>query len=197
VSLIGQRFGAYHVQALLGVGAMGEVYRAHDTRLGRDVALKVLPPDVTADRDRLARFEREARTLASLNHPHIGAIYGLEDGIGDTGRGIQALVLELVEGETLAERLARAGSAAPSAICRPRRMGRSCTSRGAMTSAMFGSWTSSRSVYAACTLQRSKEKLMACSTLYCGSMPSEMIPDSLSWSISRCTSTGFACPSAT
>ena len=91
MSLIGQRFGAYHVQALLGVGAMGEVYRAHDTRLGRDVALKVLPPDVTADRDRLARFEREARTLASLNHPHIGAIYGLEDGIGDTGRGIQAL----------------------------------------------------------------------------------------------------------
>src|SRR4030095_15233199 len=79
----------------------GEVDRARDTRPGREVALKALPPMFTADRDRLARFEREARVLATLNHPHIGAIYGLEE-----SNGIRALVLELVDGETLAERLA-------------------------------------------------------------------------------------------
>ena len=81
---------------------MGEVYRAHDSRLGRDVALKILPEHFTADPDRLARFEREARMLASLNHPNIAAIYGVED-----TDGVRALVLELVEGETLAERIAR------------------------------------------------------------------------------------------
>ena len=81
---------------------MGEVYRARDTKLGRDVALKVLPPAFTADADRVARFAREARLLASLNHPHIGAIYGFEDG-GD----VPALVLELVEGETLDDRVRR------------------------------------------------------------------------------------------
>ena len=88
--------------ALIGVGGMGEVYRAHDTKLGRDVAIKILPSHFTSDPDRLARFEREARVLASLNHPHIGAIYGLED-----ADGVQALVLELVQGETLADRIAR------------------------------------------------------------------------------------------
>jgi serine/threonine protein kinase len=81
---------------------MGEVYRAHDRRLGCDVAIKVLPRAFTSDPDRLARFEREARVLASLNHPHIAAIHGVED-----GHGHAALVLELVEGETLAERLVR------------------------------------------------------------------------------------------
>ena len=81
---------------------MGEVYRAHDRKLGRDVAFKILPRIFTADPDRLARFEREARVLASLNHPHIGAIYGVED-----GDGVHALVLELVEGETLADRLTK------------------------------------------------------------------------------------------
>ena len=80
---------------------MGEVYRARDTKLGRDVAIKILPTLFTSDPDRLARFEREARVLASLNHPHIGAIYGLEDA------GVRALVLELVQGETLADRIAR------------------------------------------------------------------------------------------
>ena len=99
---LGQRFGAYRVDSLLGAGGMGEVYRAHDSRLGRDVALKVLPPFFTADPDRLARFEREARVLASLNHPNIAAIYGVED-----TDGVRALVLELVEGETLADRIAR------------------------------------------------------------------------------------------
>jgi serine/threonine protein kinase len=100
VSLTGQRFGAFDVHSLLGAGGMGEVYRAHDSRLGRDVALKILPAAFTADSERLARFEREARVLAALNHPHIGAIYGLEE-----SGGVRALVLELVEGETLAERI--------------------------------------------------------------------------------------------
>jgi len=100
--LIGARIGVYEITALLGVGGMGEVYRARDTNLGRDVAIKVLPPEFTADEDRLSRFRREARMVATLNHPHIGAIYGLEEA-GDT----PALVLELVEGETLETRIAR------------------------------------------------------------------------------------------
>ena len=81
---------------------MGEVYRARDTKLGRDVAIKVLPSHFTSNPERLARFEREARMLASLNHPHIGAIYGLEE-----SDGVRALVMELVEGEDLAQRIAR------------------------------------------------------------------------------------------
>ncbi len=96
----GTRIGAYDVTGPLGAGGMGEVYRARDTRLDRDVALKVLPAAFTADPDRLARFEREARVLASLNHPNIAQIHGLEE-TGDT----RALVLELVEGPTLADRL--------------------------------------------------------------------------------------------
>ena len=98
----GTRLGPYEMTAQIGVGGMGEVYRAHDTKLGRDVAIKILPSHFTSDPDRLARFEREARVLASLNHPHIGAIYGLED-----ADGVRALVLELVQGETLADRIAR------------------------------------------------------------------------------------------
>ena len=78
-SFIGRRLGPYVIKARLGAGGMGEVYRAHDTKLGRDVAIKILPPIFTSDPERLARFEREARLLASLNHPNIGAIYGLED----------------------------------------------------------------------------------------------------------------------
>ena len=101
--LTGQRIGVYSIAGLLGRGGMGEVYRARDTRLGRDVAIKVLPRALTADADRLARFEREARMLASLNHPHIGMLYGLEESGGHF-----ALVLELIEGDTLAERLAGA-----------------------------------------------------------------------------------------
>jgi len=98
---LGHRLGAFEVTGTLGAGGMGEVYRARDTKLGRDVALKVLPDAVSRDADRLARFQREAQVLASLNHPHIGAIYGLED-----SGTIHALVLELVEGETLADRIA-------------------------------------------------------------------------------------------
>ena len=97
----GTRLGIYEVTAKIGEGGMGEVYQAHDTTLDRDVALKVLPEAFTADPDRLARFQREAKVLASLNHPNIGAIYGLE-AAGDT----QALVLELIEGPTLADRIA-------------------------------------------------------------------------------------------
>jgi Tol biopolymer transport system component len=102
VNVLGRRLGSYRVHSLLGMGGMGEVYRAHDDKLGRDVAIKVLPEKFAADPDRLARFEGEARMLAALNHLHIGAIYGLEH-----VDGVPALVLELVEGETLAERLQR------------------------------------------------------------------------------------------
>ena len=101
--LSGRRLGVYQIIAPLGKGGMGEVYRARDTRLGRDVAIKFLPRAFTTDADRLARFEREARVLASLNHPNIATIYGIED-----TDGLPALVMELVEGETLAQRIARA-----------------------------------------------------------------------------------------
>jgi Tol biopolymer transport system component len=99
--LTGRRFGVFEVQGLLGAGGMGEVYRARDTRLGRDVAIKILPYAFRDDHDHVVRFEREARILASLNHPHIGVVHGFEE-VG----GLKALVMELVEGETLAERLA-------------------------------------------------------------------------------------------
>jgi serine/threonine protein kinase len=98
----GSRVGPYDVVALLGEGGMGEVYRARDTRLKRDVALKILSGPWAHDADRLARFQREAEILATLNHPNIAAIHGLE-----TNGNVDALVLELVEGPTLAERLAR------------------------------------------------------------------------------------------
>ena len=98
----GVRLGPYEVLAELGAGGMGEVYRARDAKLGRDVALKILPLIFTSDRERLARFEREARMLAALNHPHIGAIYGFEE-----SESIRALVLELIDGPTLADRLAK------------------------------------------------------------------------------------------
>ena len=101
---VGTRLGSYEVIALIGVGGMGEVYRARDTKLGRDVALKILPATFVDDPDRVARFQREAQILAALNHPHIAAIYGLEE-----SNGIRALVMELVEGETLAERLSDVG----------------------------------------------------------------------------------------
>jgi serine/threonine protein kinase len=98
----GTRLGTYEVLGLIGAGGMGEVYRARDSKLNRDVALKVLPDSFANDPERLARFQREAQVLASLNHPNIGGIYGLED-----ADGVRALVLELVEGPTLAERLAQ------------------------------------------------------------------------------------------
>src|SRR6478735_5918182 len=97
---IGSRIGPYQVVAHLGAGGMGEVYRARDARLGRDVALKMLPTNLATVADRQRRLDREARTLAGLNHPHIAAIYGVEESAGN-----RALVLELVEGQTLHQRI--------------------------------------------------------------------------------------------
>ena len=109
--MIGSRLGIYEVSAKLGAGAMGEVYRARDTRLGRDVAIKVLPAAFTMDPERLARFEREAKLLASLNHPNIATIHGLEE-----SNGALALVMELVGGESLAARIARGPIPLPEAL---------------------------------------------------------------------------------
>ena len=101
-NLEGQRIGSYQIEAWIGAGGMGEVYKALDTKLNRQVAIKVLLPAVADDPDRLARFSREAQLLASLNHPHIAQIHGLED-----AGGLRALVMELVEGPTLADRIAQ------------------------------------------------------------------------------------------
>jgi eukaryotic-like serine/threonine-protein kinase len=100
--VIGRTIGSYAITAKIGEGGMGEVYRARDNTLGRDVALKILPETFARDPDRLARFEREARTLAALNHPHIAQIYGFEK-----GDGVSALVMELVDGDELSERIKR------------------------------------------------------------------------------------------
>src|SRR5262245_32734430 len=99
---VGTRVGPYEILSAIGAGGMGEVYKARDTRLQRDVAIKVLPSSLTSDPDRLARFQREAQVLASLSHPNIAAIYHVED-----ADGTPAIVMELVDGETLAERIAR------------------------------------------------------------------------------------------
>jgi len=107
----GTRLGSYEVVVQIGVGGMGEVYRATDTKLKRQVALKVLPPAVASDPERLARFRREAEVLAALNHPNVAAIYGLEDAGGST-----ALVMELVEGPTLAERITAGAIAVDEAL---------------------------------------------------------------------------------
>ena len=113
----GTRLNAYEIVAPLGAGGMGEVYRAQDTKLGRSVALKILPDALASDPDRVARFEREAKVLASLNHPHIAALHGIEE-----SGGRHFLVMELVEGETLAERHCPCGA-------RPRRCRRAWSSR--------------------------------------------------------------------
>ena len=110
--MIGRTLSHYRITAALGAGGMDEVYRATDTNLGREVAIKVLPPEVVQDADRLARFRREAHLLASLNHPNIAAIYGLEE-----ADGTPFLALELVEGEDLKER------------SEERRVGKECRSR--------------------------------------------------------------------
>src|SRR5689334_23429095 len=99
---IGQQFGSYEIAALLGKGGMGEVYRARDSKLKRDVAIKILPEEFSRDHDRINRFQREAEVLASLNHANIASIYDVSE-IGDS----RFLVLELVEGETLADRIAQ------------------------------------------------------------------------------------------
>jgi eukaryotic-like serine/threonine-protein kinase len=96
----GTRVGSYEIISAIGAGGMGEVYRARDAKLGRDVAIKVLPEAFARDPDRMARFEREAKVLASLDHPNIACIYGLED-----SSGTRALVMQLVEGSRLADRI--------------------------------------------------------------------------------------------
>ncbi len=111
----GTRLGAYEILSLLGAGGMGEVYRARDSRLDRIVAIKILPEAFASDAEPLARFEREAKTLAALNHPHIAQIYGFEEGPApfdmaqgrEAGPYNRALVMELVEGEDLSQRIAR------------------------------------------------------------------------------------------
>src|SRR5512132_150599 len=100
--MIGTKLAHYHVTAHLGSGGMGDVYQATDTKLGRSVAMKFLPEAFSHDNERLARFEREARVLASLNHPNIAALYGVEE-----SGGRKFLVMELVGGETLAEKIKR------------------------------------------------------------------------------------------
>ncbi len=107
----GTRLGSYEVLAPVGAGGMGEVYRARDTKLGREVAIKILPDAFARDPERLARFEREAQVLASLNHPNIAAIYGLEE-----HNGSRCLILEYVPGETLGERIAHAALPADEAL---------------------------------------------------------------------------------
>src|SRR6202521_2425817 len=102
--LPGRQLGPYEILSAFGAGGMGEVYRAHDTKLGRDVAIKVLPETFAHDPERLSRFQREAKMLASLNHPNIATIHGLEQS-NDTSY----LVMELVSGETLVERVKRDG----------------------------------------------------------------------------------------
>src|SRR5215467_9644536 len=115
---VGARLGPYEITGPLGAGGMGEVYRAHDTKLNRDVALKVLPELVANDPERLMRFEREAQALASLNHPHIAAIYGFEAAVvpGQTRPPRHAIVMELVDGPTLSERVARGRLSWPEAL---------------------------------------------------------------------------------
>jgi eukaryotic-like serine/threonine-protein kinase len=114
IPLTGRRIGTFEVKGLLGRGGMGEVYRAHDTKLGRDVAFKVLPRAFTTDAGRLANLEREARVVASLSNPHIASIHGLEE-----SDGIRGLVLELVEGDTLAQRLAQTSASSRPGLRRP------------------------------------------------------------------------------
>src|SRR5580698_4401664 len=101
----GTTLGRYEIAGAIGAGGMGEVYQAHDTKLGRDVAIKVLPEALAHDSERLSRFQREARVLAALNHPNIATIHGLEQ-----SGGTSYLVMELVSGETLQERVKRDGA---------------------------------------------------------------------------------------
>src|SRR5215203_4158209 len=100
----GTRLGTFEIVGTLGAGGMGEVYRAKDLRLGREVAVKVLPADVSSNPDRLARFEREARTVAGLNHPNIVTLYSVED-----ENGVRFLAMELVEGQTLSDLIVPGG----------------------------------------------------------------------------------------
>jgi serine/threonine protein kinase len=104
----GAKLGPYEITAAIGAGGMGEVYRARDKRLDREVAIKVLPSELVQDRERLTRFEREAKLLASLKHSNIAHVYGLESAALDDGQSVRFLAMELVDGEDLADRLVSA-----------------------------------------------------------------------------------------
>src|SRR5271170_6489262 len=104
LSLVGRTLAHYRINTAIGAGGMGVVYRATDSKLGREVALKILPPDMARDPERLARFEREARTVAALNHPHIVTIYSVEE-----ADGVHFLTMELVEGQSLDHRIPESG----------------------------------------------------------------------------------------
>ncbi len=119
----GATLGSYKVVSFLGAGGMGEVYLARDTKLNRDIALKILPELVAHDPERLARFTREAQVLAALNHPHIAHIHGLEE-----SGGVRALVMELVEGEDLGQRIARGALPIPEALAIARQIVRGARS---------------------------------------------------------------------
>ncbi|HWN38975.1 MAG TPA: serine/threonine-protein kinase, partial [Gammaproteobacteria bacterium] len=108
---VGKHLGSYEILALIGVGGMGEVYKARDTRLDRTVAIKILPDHVANDADFRQRFEREARTISSLNHPHICTLYDV-----GSDNGVEFLVMELLEGETLAQRLAKGALPLPQVL---------------------------------------------------------------------------------
>ena len=105
--LPGTRLGTYEITELIGAGGMGEVYRARDSRLNRDVAIKILPPDLSPSAEQLARFEREAQSLAALNHANIAHLYGIEETSSTNGAALRALIMEFVDGEDLAQRLRR------------------------------------------------------------------------------------------
>jgi eukaryotic-like serine/threonine-protein kinase len=118
----GDQLGAYTGRELIGAGGMGEVYLAHDAKLNRSVALKLLPETFAHDADRLARFKREAQVLASLNHTNIASIFGLEE-----SNGVHALVLELVEGPTLADRISQGPMALDEALAISRQIAEAST----------------------------------------------------------------------
>jgi len=131
--VIGRTLASYQVTAALGAGGMGEVYRATDTRLGREVALKLLPAAFAKDPERLARFEREAKLLASLNHPGIAHLYGFESVALDGGAPAHLLVMELADGEELGERLKRGPVPVDEAVAIGRRRSRRRTRRASCT----------------------------------------------------------------
>ena len=157
-SLVGRQLGAYRIETPLGAGGMGEVYRARDTRLGRDVALKILPAAFAADPQRRTRFEREARAIAALKHPHICTIHDIGQ-----DQGIDFLVMELVDGESLAARLARGPLPLAEALARASEIADALDR--ARWAEVVGSIAGDDTVFIACrdrtSLSRARKRLLA------------------------------------